>query len=159
MLVAMSSTISRKRATPPGGRQRLAKQRDLLEQAVDAGHNLFLPRSMRDRYGNTTDLSESVSASTTSEVDDQPPTPNAAQFEVDPGSHKPQELTMTSVVGTDENGPVEYYFTETSGNLGAQTVAGSSVRPTQTAAYLKVRSIPIITMREIVRQCYYSLGA
>ncbi|MBW7998470.1 MAG: hypothetical protein FVQ81_18240, partial [Candidatus Glassbacteria bacterium] len=73
---------------------------------------------MRDIYGNTTGWSGVESASTTNEIDDQAPTPNPAQFDVAPYPTIAVSLTMTAVVGTDVNGPVEYYFTETSGAPG-----------------------------------------
>ncbi|MFC1601438.1 PASTA domain-containing protein [Candidatus Sumerlaeota bacterium] len=86
---------------------------------------------MRDIYGNTTDWSGVESASTTNEVDDQAPTPNPAQFAVAPYPTFAQELTMTAVVGTDVNGPVEYYFTETSGGPGGSN-SGWQSSPTYT---------------------------
>ena len=86
---------------------------------------------MRDIYGNTTGWSATESASTTNEVDDQAPTPNVALFDVAPHATFAQELTMTAVVGTDANGPVEYYFTETSGAPGGSN-SGWQSSPTYT---------------------------
>ncbi|MDF7801630.1 carbohydrate-binding protein [Pontiellaceae bacterium B1224] len=46
-----------------------------------------------------------------------PPTPNPAVFEVAPTAAFGATITMTAI-GSDANGPVEYYFDETSGNPG-----------------------------------------
>lgn len=55
-------------------------------------------------------------ASATVEAD--PPTPNPAGFAVAPIAISGVAVGMTAVSGSDVNGPVEYYFEETSGSLG-----------------------------------------
>ncbi len=47
-----------------------------------------------------------------------PPTPNTAIFALAPVAISDSEITMTATTGLDRNGPVEYYFDETSGNSG-----------------------------------------
>lgn len=47
-----------------------------------------------------------------------PPTPNPATFDSKPMAFGPDTITMTATVGSDQNGPVEYYFDETTGNPG-----------------------------------------
>ena len=73
---------------------------------------------MRDIFGNISDWSATESVSTTNQVDDQAPTPNRATFAVAPTADSSSSISMTATTGTDVMGPVEYYFAETSGNLG-----------------------------------------
>jgi len=47
-----------------------------------------------------------------------PPTPSPAAFASAPAATGAASITMTATPGTDENGPVEYYFDESSGNPG-----------------------------------------
>jgi hypothetical protein len=51
-------------------------------------------------------------------LESDPPTPNPAAFSFAPAATGSASITMTATTGTDENGPVEYYFDETSGNPG-----------------------------------------
>ena len=46
------------------------------------------------------------------------PTPNPAYFELVPGATSASSIAMLSVTGSDESGPVEYLFTEITGNPG-----------------------------------------
>jgi hypothetical protein len=55
---------------------------------------------------------------TTDAPDNSGPTPNPPTFAVSPTAAGSSSASMTSVTGTDATGPVEYFFTETSGNLG-----------------------------------------
>jgi len=50
--------------------------------------------------------------------DSDAPTPNPATFAVAPAADSETAISMTATTGSDLNGPVEYYFTETSGNPG-----------------------------------------
>jgi hypothetical protein len=104
---------------------------------------------MRDIYRNTTGWSATESASTTDEVDDQAPTPNVALFDVAPYATFARELTMTAVVGTDMNGPVEYYFTETSGAPGGSN-SGWQSSPTYKDVDLSINTeyTYTVTMRD-----------
>ena len=52
------------------------------------------------------------------DVDSFPPVPNPATFSTVPYAIGADAIRMVATVGSDESGPVEYYFTETSGNLG-----------------------------------------
>ena len=47
-----------------------------------------------------------------------PPMPDTAGFASPPAAVSICEITMTAITGVDDNGPVEYYFDETSGNPG-----------------------------------------
>jgi hypothetical protein len=47
-----------------------------------------------------------------------PPTPDPAAFALAPSAISSTAIGMTAVTGSDETGPVRYYFTETSGNPG-----------------------------------------
>ncbi|MBI9020200.1 MAG: hypothetical protein JEZ10_02960 [Verrucomicrobia bacterium] len=47
------------------------------------------------------------------------PTPNPAGFAVAPAADSSSAISMTATTGSDASGPVEYLFTETSGNPGA----------------------------------------
>jgi hypothetical protein len=50
--------------------------------------------------------------------DTTPPTPNPATFSSAPAAVSSTQITMTATTGTDETGPVEYYFDETTGHSG-----------------------------------------
>jgi hexosaminidase len=52
------------------------------------------------------------------EPDTAPPTPDPATFASPPAPVSDTEITMTATTGSDATGPVEYYFDETSLNLG-----------------------------------------
>ena len=51
-------------------------------------------------------------------IESDPPTPNPAAFVSVPVAVSAASITMTATAGMDENGPVEYYFDETTGNPG-----------------------------------------
>lgn len=70
---------------------------------------------MRDSADNTGTPSSSESATTS---DGTAPTPNPASFATLPYKTSTESISMAATVGTDASGPVEYYFTETSGNVG-----------------------------------------
>lgn len=65
----------------------------------------------------------SASASVTTNLDATPPTPNPASFALPPAAVSDTEISMSATTGTDPSGPVEYLFTETSGNPGATSSA------------------------------------
>lgn len=50
--------------------------------------------------------------------DTTPPSPDPATFASAPTAYGPDRITMAGTIGTDDNGPVQYLFTETSGNPG-----------------------------------------
>ena len=60
----------------------------------------------------------SISNITLAITDVSAPTPNAATFASAPSPDSDTAISMTATTGTDFTGPVEYYFTETSGNPG-----------------------------------------
>ncbi|MCF7954780.1 MAG: DUF6288 domain-containing protein [Phycisphaerae bacterium] len=74
--------------------------------------------TMRDGLGYTGTASAAASASTMSYIDIFPPTPNPATFAVAPMTSSATSISMVATTGSDINGPVEYLFTETSGNPG-----------------------------------------
>ena len=51
-------------------------------------------------------------------LENDPPTPSPATFDLSPIALGPDTITMTATAGSDLNGPVEYYFDETTGNTG-----------------------------------------
>ncbi|MHC4740453.1 MAG: M60 family metallopeptidase, partial [Planctomycetota bacterium] len=64
-------------------------------------------------------------------VDTDPPTPDPATFAAAPSADSETAVSMTATTGTDDNGPVEYYFDETSGNPGGDD-SGWQTSPTYT---------------------------
>jgi hypothetical protein len=48
-----------------------------------------------------------------------PPTPAKASFATAPAADGPNAITMTATIGSDISRPIQYKFTETSGNAGA----------------------------------------
>ncbi len=62
-------------------------------------------------------------------IDLGPPTPNPAQFIDSPRALGQTSVTMTAQVGQDLHSPVEYNFTETSGNSGGSN-SGWQILPT-----------------------------
>ncbi|MHC4086351.1 MAG: metallophosphoesterase [Planctomycetota bacterium] len=70
--------------------------------------------TMRDSVGNTGTMSISENATTNSA----PPMPNPASFASAPEGLSVTAMTMTATTGSDDTGPVEYYFAEVSGNPG-----------------------------------------
>lgn len=63
--------------------------------------------------------------------DTYPPLPSPAGFSVAPRPVGPSSITMTATTGIDPSGPVEYLFTETSGNWGG-TSSGWQTSPVYT---------------------------
>ena len=53
--------------------------------------------------------------------DTTPPTPDAATFAIAPVADSDTSISMTATTGSDPSGPVEYLFTETSGNPGGSS--------------------------------------
>ncbi|MEJ6700343.1 MAG: M60 family peptidase N-terminal accessory domain-containing protein [Akkermansiaceae bacterium] len=84
--------------------------------------------TMRDSASTPNVGTASAAANaTTDAVDTDGPTPNVPTFTVAPTASG-SSVSMTSVTGTDATGPVEYLFTETSGNLGG-TNSGWQLSP------------------------------
>jgi len=83
-------------------------------------------------------------------ADVSPPTPNPATFAVAPAANNSFSISMTATTGTDPaEGPVEYLFTETSGNPGA-TSSGWQTSPTYTNTALDALTMYTytVTMRD-----------
>ncbi len=74
--------------------------------------------TMRDSLGNVGSSSAAVCGSTQGVIDIYPPTPNPAEFSIEPVPSGINSMTMTAVLGSDFTGPIEYYFGETSFNPG-----------------------------------------
>ncbi|MEN8126949.1 MAG: DNRLRE domain-containing protein [Planctomycetota bacterium] len=73
----------------------------------------------RDKSVNQNATAASTPASATTDTADiDPPTPNPATFAAAPAADSDTAISMTATTGSDASGPVEYYFTETSGNPG-----------------------------------------
>ena len=62
------------------------------------------------------------------DMEKDPPTPDPATFSVEPAGISGSLITMTATTGYDINGPVEYLFTETTGNPGG-TGSGWQTNP------------------------------
>jgi len=76
---------------------------------------------MRDARGNETEASTEACATTLGSQDTDPPSPNPAEFNEPPRNAGELAIAMSAVQGSDPNGPVQYYFEETSGNPGASS--------------------------------------
>ena len=63
--------------------------------------------------------------------DTDPPSPDPASFAAPPSAISATAITMTATEGTDQTGPVQYFFEETSGNPGG-TDSGWQASPTYT---------------------------
>jgi hypothetical protein len=63
--------------------------------------------------------------------DTTPPTPNPATFASAPAAGSDTSTSMTATIGNDPSGPVQYLFTETSGNPGG-TTSGWQTSPSYT---------------------------
>lgn len=74
--------------------------------------------TMKDNRGNETDVSSQVCVMTTGTIDNDPPSPNPTGFETYPKALSSSVITMTAEEASDLHGPVEYKFTETTGNPG-----------------------------------------
>ncbi len=72
----------------------------------------------RDSRGNETGSSAEVCVTTTGTPDTTPPSPDPVTFEVEPLVISETEILMIANISTDETGPVQYYFEETTGNPG-----------------------------------------
>ncbi|MGB1129786.1 MAG: DUF6288 domain-containing protein, partial [Haloferula sp.] len=83
------------------------------------------------------------------EVDDDPPLPTQASFAVAPAADSETAISMTAVTGTDVTGPVEYLFSEITGNPGA-TSSGWQTSPTYTDGGLSplTQYAYMVTMRD-----------
>jgi predicted phosphodiesterase len=74
---------------------------------------------MRDSATPTPNVgAASNPASATTDAETDPPTPNPATFAVAPAADSSSAISMTATTGSDDSGPVEYFFDETSGNPG-----------------------------------------
>lgn len=60
------------------------------------------------------------------EDDLDPPTPNPASFATAPTAISATQISMTATTGSDPSGPVQYLFTETTGNPGGASSAWQS---------------------------------
>ena len=65
------------------------------------------------------------------ELDDDPPIPNPASFDVPPTADSETAVSMTATTGSDASGPVEYLFSEVTGNPGG-TSSGWQTSPSYT---------------------------
>ena len=75
--------------------------------------------SAMDISGNESIISSELKVTTKDIPDDSdPPVQNPAVWDIVPYAVRSTEISMTAAVGIDDNGPVEYYFEETTGNPG-----------------------------------------
>ncbi len=73
---------------------------------------------MRDALLNTGTASSPANATTEAYSDTDPPAPTVATWATAPYAIGIDTVSMTATTGTDDTGPVEYHFNETSGNPG-----------------------------------------
>jgi chitinase len=88
------------------------------DSGLDASTQYTYTVTMRDSLGNTGTVSSPASATTQAAADTDPPTPNPATFASAPSADSSSAISMTTTTGSDVSGPLEYLFTETSGNPG-----------------------------------------
>lgn len=69
------------------------------------------------------DTASEVETDTETGVANNPPAPNPATFAIAPFAVDDTTITMRATTGVDSNGPVEYRFIESSGNIGATNSA------------------------------------
>jgi hypothetical protein len=97
---------------------------DYTDDGLQAGTLYTYTVTARDKSANqnATVVSAAASATTIGVPSDvTPPVPNPASFASAPAATGYSEITMTATTGTDASGPVEYLFTETSGNPGGSS--------------------------------------
>ncbi|MGB1131128.1 MAG: sialate O-acetylesterase, partial [Haloferula sp.] len=75
-----------------------------------------------------------------------PPTPNPAGFASAPAAGGSTSISMTAITGSDASGPVEYLFSETSGNPGG-TSSGWQTSPNYTDSGLNASTQYTYTVR------------
>jgi hypothetical protein len=83
------------------------------------------------------------------EVDNDPPVPNPASFAVAPAAGSETAISMTAALGSDVSGPVEYLFSEITGNPGG-TSSSWQTSPTYTDSGLNplTQYAYMVTMRD-----------
>ncbi len=83
------------------------------------------------------------------EVDNDPPIPNPASFDVPPTADSETAVSMTATTGSDASGPVEYLFSEITGNPGG-TSSGWQTSPSYTDSGLSplTNYAYMVTMRD-----------
>lgn len=95
---------------------------DGSEEFRVAGYNTFNGLyGISDRYRISDTVlatNEFLTAPASVPADTLPPMPNPATFATPPAAADETSITMTATAGIDASGPVEYSFTETSGNPG-----------------------------------------
>jgi chitodextrinase len=75
----------------------------------------------RDAAGNTGQFSVEHPVKTFAFLDETPPEPNRPTWEVEPTGLTETSITMMATAGTDLSPPVEYYFEEMTGEVGADS--------------------------------------
>ena len=97
-----------------------------IDTGLSAGTQYSYTITARDKSSNQNETTPSapLSATTTGSASDtDPPTPNPATFASAPAADSDTAISMTATTGSDATAPVEYLFTETSGNPGATSSA------------------------------------
>ncbi len=103
----------------------------------------------RDSVGNTGAVSSAACATTQAGADTTPPTPNPATFASAPAAISSTAISMTATTGSDPSGPVEYFFTETTGNPGgSNSVWQTSTSYTDTVLTPSTQYCYTITSRD-----------
>ena len=102
---------------------------------------------MRDAHGNETAApAPDACVTTTGTADTDPPTPDPAEFDIAPHAIGQNSMAMTALLGSDTNGPVEYYFEEISGHAGGDD-SGWQINPEYTDTGLEIATSYTYTVR------------
>ncbi|KKL21004.1 hypothetical protein LCGC14_2449800, partial [marine sediment metagenome] len=85
---------------------------------LDADTQYTYTVQMRDSATTPNVGTASSGANATTDEETDAPTPNPATFASAPSADSSSAISMTATTGSDQTGPVEYYFDETSGENG-----------------------------------------
>jgi hypothetical protein len=89
-----------------------------LSSLIDAGADAGVGEDYQGTHRPQGTLPDVGAFEFVPEGSENPPTPNPATFATAPHAISSSAIAMLAAAGSDPNGPVEYYFTETSGNPG-----------------------------------------
>jgi len=88
------------------------------DSGLDADTQYTYTVQMRDSATTPNVGTASSGANATTDEETDAPTPNPATFASAPSADSSSAISMTATTGSDQTGPVEYYFDETSGENG-----------------------------------------
>ncbi len=118
---------------------------------LTAGTSYAIDIRAKDAAGNNSAYSSAINVSTQAAADTSPPTPNPATFASNPASTGTSSISMTATTGSDATGPVEYFFTETTGRPGgSSSIWQTSTSYTDTLLSPNTEYCYTVTMRDSV---------